>query len=142
MPRRRLPRPSPAPVRPSPSPGAPLPVVPLPGAAPLTARPLPSMFQQQGLTFVMPEIRPPPVPPQRGMFAQMPFSPGSGVQASNPYQTPPPEFGQHLSEQSGQHNDFVNNLFAFAGSGHNSNEPSDIVDLELETRMDMVGMHL
>ncbi|WVZ64221.1 hypothetical protein U9M48_013781 [Paspalum notatum var. saurae] len=33
------------------------------------------MFQQQGLMFVMPEVRPSPVPPQWGMFAQMPFSP-------------------------------------------------------------------
>ncbi|WVZ52448.1 hypothetical protein U9M48_003503 [Paspalum notatum var. saurae] len=79
-----------------------------------------SMFQQQGRTFVMPEVRPPPLPPQRGMFAQMPFSAtaqGSGVQASNPYQTPPPGSGQHGSEH-----DFVNNLFVSGGSGHNSNE--------------------
>ncbi|WVZ52413.1 hypothetical protein U9M48_003469 [Paspalum notatum var. saurae] len=55
-----------------------------------------SMFQQQGLTFVMPEVRPPPVPSQWGMFAQMPFSPTA--QASNPYQTPPLGSGQHGSE--------------------------------------------
>ncbi|WVZ52380.1 hypothetical protein U9M48_003447 [Paspalum notatum var. saurae] len=83
-----------------------------------------SMFQQQGLTFVMPEVRPPPVPPQWGMFAQMPFfltAQRSRVQASNPYQTPPLGSGQHDSEH-----DFVNNLFAFGGSGHNSNEPGDM----------------
>ncbi|WVZ97238.1 hypothetical protein U9M48_042788 [Paspalum notatum var. saurae] len=53
---------------------------------------------------------------------------GSGVQGSNPYQTPPPASGQHGDQQSGQHidpalDDFVNNLFASEGSGHNSNEP-------------------
>ncbi|WVZ63782.1 hypothetical protein U9M48_013387, partial [Paspalum notatum var. saurae] len=82
------------------------------------------MFQQQGLTFVMPDVRPPPVSPQWGMFAQIPFSPmaqGSGVQASNPYHTPPPGSGQY-----GYEHDFVNNLFAFGGTSHNSNEPGDM----------------
>ncbi|WVZ52148.1 hypothetical protein U9M48_003235 [Paspalum notatum var. saurae] len=83
------------------------------------------------MIFVMPEVAPAPVPPQWGMFAQMSFSPasqGSGVQGSNPYQTPPPTSGQHGDQQAGQHidpalSDFVNNIFAFGGSGHNSNEP-------------------
>ncbi|WVZ84315.1 hypothetical protein U9M48_031361 [Paspalum notatum var. saurae] len=78
-----------------------------------------SMFQQQGLTFVMPEVRPPPIPPQWGMFAQMPFSPMA--QAFNPYQTPLLGSRQHGSEHK-----FVNNLFVSGGSGHNSNELGDM----------------
>ncbi|WVZ83463.1 hypothetical protein U9M48_030607 [Paspalum notatum var. saurae] len=65
-----------------------------------------AMYQAQGMTFVMPE--------------------GSGVHASNPYQTPPPVSGQPREEQSGHNTDFVNNLFAFGGSGHNSNDPGAI----------------
>ncbi|WVZ70620.1 hypothetical protein U9M48_019269 [Paspalum notatum var. saurae] len=79
-----------------------------------------AMYQAQGMTFVMPEVAPAPVPPQWRMFAQMSFSPapqGSGVQGSNPYQTSPLALGQHGDQQSGQHidpalGDFVNNLFA------------------------------
>ncbi|WVZ90632.1 hypothetical protein U9M48_036917 [Paspalum notatum var. saurae] len=69
-----------------------------------------SMFQQQGMTFVMPEVRPPPVPPQWGQFAQMPFSSAAPAKHS----------GQNIDPALG---DFVNNLFAFGGSGHNSNDP-------------------
>ncbi|WVZ93358.1 hypothetical protein U9M48_039345 [Paspalum notatum var. saurae] len=64
-----------------------------------------AMYQAQGMTFVIPEVAPALVPPQWGMFAQMSFSPapqGSGVQESNPYQTPPPASGQHGDQQSGQ----------------------------------------
>ncbi|WVZ85325.1 hypothetical protein U9M48_032267 [Paspalum notatum var. saurae] len=89
-----------------------------------------AMYQAQGMTFVMVEVAPAPVPPQWGMFAQMSFSPapqGSGVQGSNPYQTPPPaseQYGdQHIDPALG---DFVNNLFTSGDSGHNSNEPGAI----------------
>ncbi|WVZ96394.1 hypothetical protein U9M48_042038 [Paspalum notatum var. saurae] len=86
------------------------------------------------------QVAPAPVLPQWGMFAHMSFSPapqGSGVQGSNPYQTPPPASGQHEDQQSGQHidpalGDFVNNLFASGGSGHNSNEPGAMAALALE----------
>ncbi|WVZ96398.1 hypothetical protein U9M48_042038 [Paspalum notatum var. saurae] len=99
-----------------------------------------AMYQAQGMTFVIPEVAPAPVLPQWGMFAHMSFSPapqGSGVQGSNPYQTPPPASGQHEDQQSGQHidpalGDFVNNLFASGGSGHNSNEPGAMAALALE----------
>ncbi|WVZ89359.1 hypothetical protein U9M48_035779 [Paspalum notatum var. saurae] len=98
-------------------------------AQPMTA--IQALYQAQGMTFVMPEVAPAPALPQWGMFAQMSFSPapqGSGVQGSNPYQTPPPTSGQHGDQQAGQHidpalSDFVNNVFASGGSGHNSNEP-------------------
>lgn len=46
----------------------------------LTCYILQAMYQMQGHTFVMPEVRPPPVPPQWGMFANMPFSPAAQVQ--------------------------------------------------------------
>ncbi|WVZ51547.1 hypothetical protein U9M48_002684 [Paspalum notatum var. saurae] len=65
-------------------------------------------IQAQGMTFVMPEVAPVPVPPQWGMFAQMSFS------------LAPQQSGQHIDPALG---DFVNNLFASGGSGHNSNEP-------------------
>ncbi|WVZ72981.1 hypothetical protein U9M48_021356 [Paspalum notatum var. saurae] len=63
-----------------------------------------AMYRAQGMTFVMPE--------------------GSGVQRSNPYQTPLPASGQHGDQHIDPAlGDFVNNLFASEGSGHNSNEP-------------------
>ncbi|WVZ80127.1 hypothetical protein U9M48_027629 [Paspalum notatum var. saurae] len=90
-----------------------------------------AMYQAQGMTFVMPEVASAPVPPQWGMFAQMSFSPapqGSGVQGSNPYQTPPPASGQHADQHIDPAlGDFVNNLFVSGGSGHNSNEPAGLV---------------
>ncbi|WVZ71096.1 hypothetical protein U9M48_019719 [Paspalum notatum var. saurae] len=64
-----------------------------------------AMFQTQGLTFVMPEVRPPPVLPQWGMC---------------------PILTNLLVKQSGHHNDFINKLFASGGSGHNSNELDDM----------------
>ncbi|WVZ79605.1 hypothetical protein U9M48_027168 [Paspalum notatum var. saurae] len=67
-----------------------------------------AMYQTQGMTFVMPKVPPAPVPPQWGMFAQMSFS------------LAPQQSGQHIDSALG---DFVNNLFASGGSGHNSNEP-------------------
>ncbi|WVZ52770.1 hypothetical protein U9M48_003793 [Paspalum notatum var. saurae] len=86
-----------------------------------------ALYQAQGMTFVMPEVAPAPVPPLWRMFAQMSFSPapqGSGGQGSNPYQTPPPTSGQHGDQHIDPAlNDFVNNIFASGGSGHNSNEP-------------------
>ncbi|WVZ64237.1 hypothetical protein U9M48_013790 [Paspalum notatum var. saurae] len=90
-----------------------------------------AMYQAQEMMFVIPEVAPALEPPQWGMFAQMSFFPapqGSEVQGSNPYQTLPPASEQHGDQQFGQHidpalGDFVNNLFASGGSGHNSNEP-------------------
>ncbi|WVZ97072.1 hypothetical protein U9M48_042633 [Paspalum notatum var. saurae] len=66
------------------------------------------MYQAQGITFVILEVAPAPVPPQWGMFAQMSFSPA------------PQQSGQHIDPALG---DFVNNLLASGDSGHNSNEP-------------------
>ncbi|WVZ50059.1 hypothetical protein U9M48_001353 [Paspalum notatum var. saurae] len=53
-------------------------------------------------------VAPAPVPSQWEMFAQMSFSPA------------PQQAGQHIDPAL---SDFVNNIFASGGSGHNSNEP-------------------
>ncbi|WVZ98015.1 hypothetical protein U9M48_043507 [Paspalum notatum var. saurae] len=63
-----------------------------------------AMYQAQGMTFVMPKVALALVLPQWRMFAQMSFSPapqGSGVQGSNPYQTPQPSSEQHGDQGSG-----------------------------------------
>ncbi|WVZ72980.1 hypothetical protein U9M48_021356 [Paspalum notatum var. saurae] len=82
-----------------------------------------AMYRAQGMTFVMPEVAPAPVPPQWGMFAPMSFfSSTSGIGSAEVQSLPNSSASLRTTWRSAL-GDFVNNLFASEGSGHNSNEP-------------------
>ncbi|WVZ50860.1 hypothetical protein U9M48_002071 [Paspalum notatum var. saurae] len=96
-----------------------------------------ALYRAQGMTFVMPEVAPAPVPPQWRMFAQMSFSPAPQLnlvyyrdqECRGPISLPNSSANLKTTWRSaGQHidpalSDFVNNIFTSEGSGHNSNEP-------------------
>ena len=52
---------------------------------PLTCCIVQALYRAQGIPFVVPEVAPPPAPPQWGSFAQMSFSPSAQVMLGELY---------------------------------------------------------